>query len=140
MPNLLGEASGLMALVRTVEAGSFSAAARDLETTPSAVSKSVSRLERKIGTRLFLRTTRALTLTQDGQAFFERVAPLLKELDASDEAIASRSAPSGRLRVSMPGEFAPMLLPGLFTRFAAAYPDLHLVEPVELPHAATEAA
>ncbi len=126
MPNLLGEASGLMAFVRTVEAGSFSAAARDLETTPSAVSKSVSRLERKIGTRLFLRTTRALTLTQDGQAFFERVAPLLKELDASDEAIASRSAPSGRLRVSMPGEFAPMLLPGLFTRFAAAYPDLHL--------------
>lgn len=126
MPNLLGETSGLMAFVRTVEAGSFSAAARDLDTTPSAVSKSVSRLEKKIGTRLFLRTTRALTLTQDGQAFFERVGPLLRELDSSDEAITSRSAPSGRLRVSMPVEFAPMLLPGLFTRFAATYPDLHL--------------
>ncbi|MDX0516914.1 LysR family transcriptional regulator [Sinorhizobium medicae] len=126
MPNLLGETSGLMAFVRTVEAGSFSAAARDLNTTPSAVSKSVARLEKKIGTRLFFRTTRALTLTQDGQLFFKRVAPLLRELDSSDDAIRSQAAPSGRLRISMPGELAPLLLPGLFERFATAYPDLHL--------------
>jgi DNA-binding MarR family transcriptional regulator len=76
MPNLLNEMPGLMAFVRTVEAGSFSAAARDLNTTPSAVSKSVARLEKKIGARLFLRSTRALMLTQDGQVFFDRVAPL----------------------------------------------------------------
>ncbi len=63
--------------VRTVQAGSFSAAARDLHTTPSAVSKSVARLEKRVGVRLFLRSTRALTLTQEGQIFFERVAPLL---------------------------------------------------------------
>ncbi|WP_087001465.1 LysR family transcriptional regulator [Rhizobium sullae] len=126
MPNLLSETSGLMAFVRTVEAGSFSAAARDLNTTPSAVSKSVARLEKKIGTRLFLRSTRALMLTQDGQIFFERVAPLLRDLDSSDEAIRSQAAPSGRLRISMPGELAPLLLPRLFTSFAAAYPDLHL--------------
>lgn len=126
MPNLLGETSGLMAFVRTVEAGSFSAAARDLNTTPSAVSKSVARLEKRIGTRLFFRTTRALTLTQDGQLFFERVAPLLRDLDSSDDAILSQAAPSGRLRLSMSGELAPLLLPGLFERFATAYPDLHL--------------
>ncbi|MHC2301470.1 DNA-binding transcriptional LysR family regulator [Rhizobium mongolense] len=66
MPNLLKEMPGLMTFVRTVEAGSFSAAARDLATTPSAVSKSVARLEKKIGARLFLRSTRALMLTQDG--------------------------------------------------------------------------
>ena len=71
MPNLLNETSGLIAFVRTVEAGSFSAAARNLDTTPSAVSKSVARLEKKIGARLFLRSTRALTLTQDGRIFFE---------------------------------------------------------------------
>jgi DNA-binding transcriptional LysR family regulator len=126
MPNLLGETSGLMAFVRTVETGSFSAAARDLNTTPSAVSKSVARLEKKIGTRLFLRSTRALTLTQDGQIFFERVSPLLRDLDSSDEAIQSKAAPSGRLRISMPSEFAPLLLPRLFTDFAATYSDLRL--------------
>lgn len=126
MPNLLGETSGLLSFVKTVEAGSFSAAARSLNTTPSAISKSVSRLERKIRTRLFLRSNRALTLTQDGQVLFERVAPLLRELDSSDEAIGSQAEPSGRLRISMPGELAPMLLPGLFNGFAAAFPDLHL--------------
>jgi DNA-binding transcriptional LysR family regulator len=126
MPNLLNETSGLMAFVRTVEAGSFSAAARNLDTTPSAVSKSVARLEKKIGARLFLRSTRALTLTQDGQIFFERVAPLLRDLDSSDEGIGSDAAPSGRLRVSMPSELAPLLLPRLFTGFAADNPNLHL--------------
>ena len=126
MPNLLNETSGLMAFVRTVEAGSFSAAARDLDTTPSAVSKSVARLERKIGVRLFLRSTRALTLTQDGQAFFERVAPLLRDLDSSDDAINSGAALSGRLRVSMPSELAPLLLPRLFADFAADHRELHL--------------
>ncbi|MGO7697208.1 LysR family transcriptional regulator, partial [Rhizobium leguminosarum] len=75
------------AFVRTVEAGSFSAAARDRATTPSAVSKSGARREKKIGARLFLRSTRALTLTQDGQLFFDRVAPRVRDLDASEEAI-----------------------------------------------------
>ncbi|MDQ0562004.1 DNA-binding transcriptional LysR family regulator [Rhizobium mesoamericanum] len=126
MPNLLNETSGMMAFVRTVEAGSFSAAARNLDTTPSAVSKSVARLERKIGARLFLRSTRALTLTQDGQIFFERVAPLLRDLDSSDEVIGSRAALSGRLRVSMPSELAPLLLPRLLTGFATDNPNLHL--------------
>lgn len=126
MPNLLDETPGLMAFVRTVEAGSFTAAARDLGMTPSAVSKSVARLERKIGSRLFLRTTRALTLTQDGQMFFERVAPLLREIDASDDAIRLQTAPSGRLRISMPGELAQLLLPSLFGTFAKSYPDLQL--------------
>jgi DNA-binding transcriptional LysR family regulator len=126
MPNLLDETSGLMAFVRTVEAESFTAAARALNTSPSAISKSVARLEKKIGTRLFLRSTRALTLTQDGQAFFERVAPLLRELNSSDDAIRSPASPSGRLRISMPGELAPLLLPTLFGTFANTYPDLHL--------------
>ena len=126
MPNLLNETAGLTAFVRTVEAGSFSAAARDLNTTPSAVSKSVARLEKKIGVRLFLRSTRALTLTQDGQTFFGRVAPLLRDLDSSDEVIGADIAPSGRLRISMPNELAPLLLPRLFAGFATDYPNLHL--------------
>jgi hypothetical protein len=68
MPNLLNETPGLMAFVRTVEAGSFSAAARDLATTPSAVSKSVARLEKKIGARLFLRLLTRKILRQPKSA------------------------------------------------------------------------
>ncbi len=117
LPNLLNEISGLMAFVRTVEAGSFSAAARDLGTTPSAVSKGVARLEKKIGTRLFLRSTRALMLTQDGQLFFDRVAPLLRDLGASEEAIRSDIAPSGRLRISMPNEMAPPIAASSLRKF-----------------------
>ena len=126
MPDMLSETSGLMAFVQTVEAGSFSAAARRLDTTPSAVSKSVARLEKKVGVRFFLRSTRALTLTQDGQALFERVAPLLRDLDASDDAIGLGAAASGRLRISMPSEFGSLLLPRSFSNFAADNPNLHL--------------
>jgi DNA-binding transcriptional LysR family regulator len=126
VPNLLGETSGMMAFVRTVEAGSFSAAARDLNTTPSAVSKSVAKLEKRLGTRLFLRSTRALKLTQDGQSFFDRVAPLLKQLDSSDDALTEQTEPSGRLRISMPHDMAPLVLPRLFGRFAQTHPLLDL--------------
>ncbi|TCM62383.1 regulatory helix-turn-helix LysR family protein [Rhizobium sp. BK068] len=91
MTHLLNEMSGLIAFVRTVEVGSFSAAARDLKTSPSAISKSVGRLEKLVGSRLFLRSTRALTLTPDGQMLFERIGPLLRELDASDDGLSSSS-------------------------------------------------
>lgn len=126
MSSLLNETPAMMAFVRTVEAGSFSAAARDMKSTPSAVSKSVARLEKKLRTRLFLRSTRALTLTQDGQAFFDRVAPLLKQLDSSDQAFRDNGVLSGRLRISMPHDMAPLVLPDLFGRFASAYPELKL--------------
>jgi DNA-binding transcriptional LysR family regulator len=125
MPNLMNEMTGLMGFVRTVEAGSFSAAARDMGTTPSAVSKSVARLEAVVESRLFLRSTRALSLTPDGHVLFEKVAPLLKELDNSGDVI-QKSELSGRLRLSLPSELARLLMEPLFGRFAKANPDLHL--------------
>ena len=94
MPHLLSEAPGLVAFVRAVEAGSFSAAARDLGTTPSAVSKSVARLERHLGARLFRRSTRVLALTPEGQAFFDRVSPLLQEIEQSADIGAALGGPS----------------------------------------------
>ena len=126
MVALLNEASGLVAFVRTVEAGSFTAAARDLKTTPSVVSKAVARLERRIDARLFLRSTRALQLTSDGQAFFDRVAPLLREIDASAEALQPGAEPMGRLRISIPSEIARFLMTPLMARFAKDYPHLQL--------------
>ena len=126
MMTLLNEASGLVAFVRTVEAGSFTAAARDLKTTPSVVSKAVARLEKHIGARLFLRSTRALQPTPDGQAFFDRVAPLLREIDASADALQPDAEPMGRLRISIPSEIARFLMTPLMAGFAKEYPRLQL--------------
>lgn len=126
MARLLNEAPGLLAFIRTVEAGSFTAAARDLKTTPSAVSKAVARLENLVGVRLFLRTTRALKLTPDGNLFFARIAPLLREIDESAELLLPSKEPTGRLKMSMPSEIARFLMAPLMTKFANDYPLLQL--------------
>lgn len=116
MPNLLEETTGLVAFVRSVETGSFSSAARSLRTTPSAISRSVARLESKIGSRLFIRSTRALTLTPSGRMFFERVAPLLTDLDTAGDAIAPEI--SGRLKISLPSELGTILLKPILRKYA----------------------
>lgn len=126
MPNLLSEAPGLVAFVRAVEAGSFSAAARDLGTTPSAVSKSVARLERHLGAKLFRRSTRVLALTPEGQAFFDRVSPLLQEIEQSADIVQPSAELRGRLRVSLPSEIARLLMDAILTRFPARHPALDL--------------
>jgi DNA-binding transcriptional LysR family regulator len=72
---------GLEIFIRVVEAGSFTAAARLIGTTSSAVSKSMARLERRLGARLFQRSTRAFALTSDVVAYFERVAPLVRAIE-----------------------------------------------------------
>src|SRR5690606_12597004 len=99
----LERTTGLFAFVRTVEAGSFSAAARIAGTTPSAVSKNVERLERRLGIKLFLRSTRSLALTTDGAAYYERIAPLLQALEEADGALGEAGTARGRLRISLPG-------------------------------------
>ncbi|MEP7453595.1 LysR family transcriptional regulator [Phyllobacterium sp. SB3] len=126
MVSLLTEASGLLAFVRTVESGTFTTAARDLGTSPSVVSKAVARLEKHLGARLFLRSTRALQLTPDGQAFFDRIAPLLKEIDASAEPLQPEAELAGRLRISIPSEIARFLMTPLMAEFAKRYPLLHM--------------
>jgi DNA-binding transcriptional LysR family regulator len=122
----LEHATGLQAFVRTVEAGSFSAAARRAGTTPSAVSKSVERLEQRLGVKLFLRSTRSLALTLDGTAYYERVAPLLRALDDADEALAETGQARGTLRVSLPGILGPALVDALTRDFLARFPDIRL--------------
>ncbi|TIP98812.1 MAG: LysR family transcriptional regulator, partial [Mesorhizobium sp.] len=78
MTAILEKTAGLVAFVRTVDAGSFHAASRLVGSSPSAVSKSVARLERRLGVRLIQRSTRRLGLTSEGLAYYERVAPLLR--------------------------------------------------------------
>jgi DNA-binding transcriptional LysR family regulator len=85
MTTILEKTTGLVAFVRTVDAGSFHAASRLLGSSPSAVSKSVARLERRLGVRLIQRSTRRLGLTSEGIAYYERVAPLMRALDDAEE-------------------------------------------------------
>jgi DNA-binding transcriptional LysR family regulator len=126
MSSVLNQSAGLVAFVRAVEAGSFSAAARNAGTTPSAISKAVRRLEGELGARLFRRSTHTLSLTPDGQLFFDRVAPLLRELQDSADAMRSADGVRGRLRVSMPGELGRLLMEAVTTRFLVAHPHLEL--------------
>lgn len=107
---------GISAFVEAVEAGSFAVAAQRMRLTRSAVGKSIARLEQRLGVRLFQRTTRSQSLTEDGQAYYERCVRALAELDAGVSALDSgKSEAIGRLRVSVPVLFgrhcvAPVLL------------------------------
>jgi DNA-binding transcriptional LysR family regulator len=118
--------SGLPAFVRSVEAGSFTAAARSLGTTPSAVSKSVARLEKRLGVTLFQRSTRAFVLTSEGQTYYERIAPLMRGLDEADEVLATPATAVGTLRVSLPGDLGRALLDPVTRQLMARNPELAL--------------
>jgi DNA-binding transcriptional LysR family regulator len=93
--------NGVSVFVEAVEADSFSAAAQRLNLSRSAVGKTIARLEERLGARLFHRTTRSQTLTEDGQAFYERCLRALEELRAGEAMLESgRKEVAGRLRVS----------------------------------------
>ncbi|WP_251977538.1 LysR family transcriptional regulator [Salinicola avicenniae] len=97
---------GLVEFATTVETGSFTAAANRLGMTGSAVGKSVTRLEKRLGTKLFHRTTRRLTLTNEGNEYFETAARALGALEDAEQALANRrAAPSGTVRLDLPGAF-----------------------------------
>lgn len=117
---------GLEIFIRVVEAGSFTGAARSIGTTSSAVSKSMARLEKRLGARLFQRSTRAFALTFDGEAYFERVAPLVRAIEEAKEVFDRTSSASGRLRISMPSEFGRFIVDALTTRFRAMHPQVSL--------------
>ncbi|MBB5418215.1 DNA-binding transcriptional LysR family regulator [Paraburkholderia atlantica] len=118
--------NGLAAFVRAVETGSFTSAAHSLGTTPSAVSKSIARLEKRLGVRLFQRSTRAFLLSVEGQAYYEQVAPLVRGLERADEVLRSPATVSGRLRVSLPGELGRLLLDPVTRHLMTKHPELAL--------------
>jgi DNA-binding transcriptional LysR family regulator len=126
MTTLIEKTAGLLAFVRSVETGSFSSAARLLGATPSAVSKSVARLETRLGTRLLQRSTRSLSLTDEGAAYYDRVSRLVRELEEADESVQGSSLPRGSLRVSAPIDLGRLVLARLAGRFVDRYPGVRL--------------
>lgn len=111
-----------------VKEGSFTAAAKQLSTSKVLASRAVTQLESELGIRLLQRTTRKMSLTEDGAAYFERCLVLLEEFDDLDSAIKdSASTVKGKLRVSLPTEYFTTVhvLPFLI-KFAQQYPALQL--------------
>ena len=112
--------------VRAVEGGGFSAAARFLRMTPSAVSKLVGRLEARLGSRLVNRSTRKLQLTAEGEAFYQRSLDILADIAEAEREAASGAAPRGRVRVNSNVPFGMHYLLPLVPRFVAAHPEVQL--------------
>ncbi|TPK99980.1 LysR family transcriptional regulator [Mesorhizobium sp. B2-4-14] len=110
--------------VRVVEAGSFSAAARALRMTPSAVSKLIARLEARLGARLVSRSTRKLLLTPEGAAFHESGQRILADMAAAEREAAAGAAPRGRLRVNTYVPFGVHRLIPLLPRFLERYSEI----------------
>lgn len=113
--------------VRVVETESFSAAARGLDLSPSAVSKQVSRLENQLGVRLLHRTTRKLGLTDAGSTFFQRATRLLADAEDVERSVADLgTGPRGRLRVSLPLAFGRVHVTPVLVDFLRRYPEIQL--------------
>lgn len=114
--------------------GSLSAAGRALGLTPSAVSRRIDRIEARLGVRLMLRTTRAITLTAEGQSYLAAARRIIADLDESERIIADRGAPRGRLRVSAAFTHGRLcvvpLLGGFLRRFPHILVDIGLTDTV----------
>jgi DNA-binding transcriptional LysR family regulator len=118
--------SGLLAFVRAAETHSFVAAGERLELSASAVGKSVARLEKRLGVRLFSRSTRRISLTEEGALFYERCRRIVDELEEAETELARLTdAPKGKLRVSLPAVGHRFLFPVL-REFMRRYPDVEL--------------
>jgi DNA-binding transcriptional LysR family regulator len=126
MTTILEKTAGLVAFVRTVDGGSFTKAARSIGSTPSAVSKSVARLERRLGVRLLQRSTRTLGLTAEGAAYYERVAPLLRAIEDAGEVAQKAKRASGLLRVTAPLDLGRTMIAKWIKPFVDRHPDVKI--------------
>lgn len=117
----------LLIFAHVADLGSFSRAAERLGLPKSSVSRRLAELEQRLGERLLLRTTRRQTLTEFGLLLLEHARQVVAEVDAVAALSEHRqAAPSGRLRVSMPSDFANLLLADALAGFVATYPGIHL--------------
>lgn len=113
--------------IAVMEAGSFVGASQQLGTSSGQASKLLSRLEAELGVRLLNRTTRSVSPTEAGRAYYERLRPLIEELDRLDTEIRNISqTPRGRLRVAAPLTFGIRELTPALNDFAGRYPEIEL--------------
>jgi DNA-binding transcriptional LysR family regulator len=123
----MDQVAAMRAFVRVVEAGSFTRAAASLETPKPTVTKLIQTLEQHLRTKLLNRTTRRVTVTPDGAAYYERAVQLIADIDELDSSMtAAQTRPKGKLRIDMSGAVANLFvipaLPGFFEK----YPDIQI--------------
>jgi DNA-binding transcriptional LysR family regulator len=118
---------GIGVLAAVVETGNFARAAASMGLTPSGVSRAVARLEERVGVRLFDRTPRAVTLTDDGRRFHAQIAPLLAGLEeATADAVGGAATVRGRLRVNVDPWFARLILAPRLPSLIDRHPGLEI--------------
>ncbi|RFB83269.1 LysR family transcriptional regulator [Rhizobium leguminosarum bv. trifolii] len=119
--------ASIFALVYAAEQQSYVGAARVAGVSPSAISKAVARLESRLGVRLFNRTTRSISLTEEGAVLYERFKRIIDDMeDAEATILRSRERPRGRLRVSVPHIVGHHLLMPILPIFVARFPEIEL--------------
>ncbi|MER8634907.1 LysR family transcriptional regulator [Mesorhizobium sp. M1365] len=122
-----GALEGVEAFLAVARRRNFRRAAADLGVTPSAVSQAVRALEARLGSALFVRTTRSVGLTEPGQRFLDRAGPAFEELVAAGEAARDiGQRPTGLLRLSVPRAIVPLMLEPVLASFCQAYPEIEL--------------
>ena len=124
--NVHDRLNGIEAFVQAAEAGSFALAAERLRLTRSAVGKSIARLEARLGVRLFHRTTRQQSLTDDGQAYYDRCVRAGRAAGGRGGAGRGRREPQGRLRVTAPLVFGRHCVAPVLRELAGRYPQLEV--------------
>jgi len=117
----------LTSFITVVEAGGFSAAARRLGDSQSGMSKSISALEKRLGVMLFNRSTRSVTLTDQGRKYYDRTKPLLEEMDEADgELTSSTLEVSGLVRIAAPATFGRLHVLPLIPELLSLHPKIRL--------------
>ena len=116
----------MQVFVRAAEDGSFSAAARNLALTPSAVSKLIARMENRLGVLLFRRTHRTIELTQEGEAFYQAAQMAIEAVETADAAVFSGMAAQQTLRIRSMPIFGQTVLAAKVAEFCALHPNLNV--------------
>ncbi len=117
--------SNITTFIRVAQTRSFAEAANGLGLSASATSKAVAKLEEELGVKLLHRTTRSVSLTAEGERFYEVAQRLLEEIDAVSEELKEASRePQGRLKISMPAAYGRMWGTKIITQFLRVYPQI----------------
>lgn len=123
--NYSNKIGGIQIFCKAAELESFSLAARALGLTPAAVSRSIARIEARLGIRLFFRSTRNIKLSDEGRLYFDHCTQALRQIENAEELISgNRCAPHGTLRISMPTTYGHCRVMPIIKKYRESYPDV----------------